>query len=157
MKFIGRLADGLWVSGQTQGFDLYTGWIDLQLENLGFEKQVWVDLTFIQAMLGQETTHRVSIPAVYKETLPNNKERWGCHTPEFPPVLEYPGILNLTRQVTYKPRMIVGGQEIVDLETYILFQYTPELHRQQDYRFPAVSPELVSLPWHNPYQPPAPR
>ena len=67
MKFIGRLADGLWVSGQTQGFDLYTGWIDLQLENLGFEKQVWVDLTFIQAMLGQETTHRVSIPAVYKK------------------------------------------------------------------------------------------
>lgn len=131
MKFVQRLADGHWVSGQANGFQLYTGWIDLLVQNLSYNKSVWVDLTIIQTMLGQDTTHKVSLPAEYKETLPYENERWGCHTPEFPPVMGYPGVVSYIREATYRARMIVEGQEIIDLENYRLYSYQPQSVTQQ--------------------------
>lgn len=125
MKFIEKMSDGVWVSGNAHGFDLYTGWIDLKVENLDYDKQVWVDLKIIQSMFGQDTLHQTSLPAKFKESLSDNKERWGCHTPQFPPVMEYPGVLSYIREASYRARLIVNGQEISDLKEYTLYQYSP--------------------------------
>lgn len=156
MKFIQRLADGLWISGHANGFDLYTGWIDLNVQNIGYEKKVWVDLTIVQTMLGQDTTHQVSIPAEFKETLADGTERWGCHTPEFPPVMGYPGMVSYIRKASYKTRMVVNGQEITDLNDYTLYRYQANAMPQQNKPDPLTllsqglnpSPDWNSLP-HN--------